>query len=84
VEDSAAPQPNAQPDAKMAEHSSFHAFLLGLRIEPATMQQLFADEYAEWLAMHSQMHEESMRNQIRFQVNKIRRAVQAAVAQEGA
>ena len=64
-------------DANMAESDPFHAFLLGLRIEPATMQLLFPAQYAEWLAMHSQMHQESMRSQIRFQVNKIRRAVQA-------
>ena len=66
--------------ANMAESNPFHAFLLGLRVEPATMQLLFPAQYAEWLAMHSQMHEESMRSQIRFQVNKVRRAVQAQVS----
>jgi hypothetical protein len=67
-------QPTAQEAVK--EENPFHAWLAKRNLAPDALQTQAPEVYARWQALFAQVHADSFLNQIRFELNAVRRRIQ--------
>jgi hypothetical protein len=59
------------------EVDAFAAWLAKRNIDVAALQQQEPEVFARWQSLFGQVHPDSFLNQIRFELNAVRRAVQS-------
>lgn len=55
--------------------SPFHAWLAKRNFDPAYFEAVMPAEYARWQTLFEQLHPDSFWNQIRFELNAVRREI---------